>query len=196
MAGRSKVPAVFRVARAGIVGAPSNFHCLITCQCEEECVAAKRVSIGTAEAVQVGEYEVVTSASVLLIKRIFMENAIGATGVQTESTTKVVRASLVLSSSADRERNAIFVGYFISVTTDTSFLPGGGLAWRRDFGYYWIHPRRKATTTHVLVDIVFERKLLTKTEPLVDVLTAAKGVPNLGFATWRLLLPCQIRSGL
>ena len=49
---------------------------------------------------------------------------------------------------------------------------------------------------YMSVDVVFEYKLLTKTEPLLEVLTAARGVPNLAFVTWRLVLPCQIRSGL
>ena len=128
MAGRSKLPAVVEVARAGIVVAPPKLHCLVTSQCEEECVARNRVSGGTAEAVRVGEYETLTPASVLVIENVFVDNVIGATGIQTKSTTKVVRASVELSSSADREGNAVLVGYFILVTTNTPFLPRCGVA--------------------------------------------------------------------
>ena len=128
MAGGSKLPAVVEVARAEIVVAPPKLHCLVISRCEEECVARNRVSGGTAEAVRVGESETLTPASVLVIENVFVDDVIGATGIQTKSTTKVVRANAELSSSADREDNAVLVGYFISVTTDTPVLPCCGVA--------------------------------------------------------------------
>ena len=128
MAGRSKLPTVVGFARARVVAAPPKFQCLVTSQCKEERVARNGVSAGTAEAVRIGEYETVTPASVLVIEDVFVDGSIDATGVETKPTTKVVRASVELSSSADRKGNAVLVGYFVSVTTDTSVLPSCGVA--------------------------------------------------------------------
>jgi len=49
---------------------------------------------------------------------------------------------------------------------------------------------------YMLVTVVFQWKILTKTEPLVDVLTVARGLPSMASVTWRSVLPCQIRFGL
>jgi len=49
---------------------------------------------------------------------------------------------------------------------------------------------------YLSVNVVSEWKILTKTEPLVDVLTVARGLPSIASVTWRSVLPCQIRFGL
>jgi len=41
---------------------------------------------------------------------------------------------------------------------------------------------------YVLVTVVFQWKILTKTEPLVDVLTVARGLPSMASVTWRSVL--------
>ena len=59
---------------------------------------------------------------------MFMDVAIDATGVQTESPPhKVVRAGVELSSPASREGNVGLVGHSISILADASSVPRCGV---------------------------------------------------------------------
>lgn len=136
----------------------------------------------------------VAPISVLVVEYVFLDDTVGAACIETQSSSEIVRATVVLSPPTECESDVGLIGDFVSIAADIPFVPSRGIVFRvyvlDDIKVVYIE--QPPLSRHQLVTLR-SLKLHTNVEPLVDVLTEARGVPSLASVTWRSVLPCQIR---